>query len=145
MFTHRTGKAIALATMTLTASALYACAAMAQETTAASGAQAVAIVGGSGGGGTTTIRNTPDANAPGIIPTAPCIAVYSGGVSVAGFGAALGGGMTDVVCQASNLAAIAHQIGRQDVADVAIEVALSELLESVTPAAVPVREREEMR
>jgi hypothetical protein len=134
---NRTGLIICAASAALT---LYACASLAQETTAASGSQAIAIVGGSGSGGTTTIRNTPDANAPGIIPTAPCIAVYSAGVSVAGFGGALGGGVTDHICQGANLAAIAHQIGRQDVADVALEIALNLYVEATTPQRLPVSE-----
>ncbi len=134
---NRTGLIICVASGTLM---LYACASLAQETTAASGSQAIAIVGGSGGGGTTTIRNTPDPTAPAIIPTAPCIAVYSAGVSVAGFGGALGGGVTDHICQGANLAAIAHQIGRQDVADVALEIALGLYVEATTPRAVPTQQ-----
>lgn len=131
-FNARAILAITLATWAVIG--LLAGAAMATEATAGAGAQAVAIIGGGGsGGGTQTIRTTPDAIAPGIYPSAPCIVAYSGGASVTGFGLSVGGGATDIVCQASNLAAIAHQIGRQDVADVAIEVALAELMEAVTP------------
>lgn len=129
--------------------AFIACAgaaAQAQEAQAGAGAQAVAIVGGGGGGGTQRVHTTPDAIAPGIVPTAPCIAVYSAGVSVTGFAAALGGGVTDHICQGANLAAIAFQVGRQDVADMALDIALNLYIEATTPRAIPVRlERGDMR
>jgi hypothetical protein len=127
--------------------AFIACAsAQAQEAQAGAGAQAVAIVGGGGGGGTQRVHTTPDAIAPGIVPTAPCIAVYSAGVSITGFGAALGGGVTDHICQGANLAAVAAQVGRQDIADVALEIALGLYIDATTPRAVPARiDREDMR
>lgn len=136
--TPRHGLALCAASAALV---LYACASLAQPTAAAgAGAQAIAIVGGASSGDTQRVHTTPDAIAPGIIPSAPCIAVYSGGASVTGFGIAIGGGQTDQVCQGGNLAAVAAGVFQAtgsefaaDVADIALERALTIYLDESQP------------
>ena len=85
-------------------------------------------------------RAAAGAYAATVFPTAPCVIPASGGVQGVTFGVSIAGGITDLVCQGVTLATGAHQIGRQDIADVAMEAALAEYLDAVTPRAVPVNE-----
>ena len=112
----------------------------AQTVESGAASQAIAIVGG-GGGGSQRVHTTPDAIAPAIYPSAPCIAVYSGGVSVTGFGAAIGGGITDQVCQGGNLAATAAGVAQMtgslraaQIADEALQMAFDLYRSEVQPA-----------
>lgn len=81
-------------------------------------------------------RAAAGAYAATVFPTAPCVIPASGGVQGITFGLSLAGGITDLVCQGVTLATGAHQIGRQDIADVAMEAALAEYLNAVTPQRV---------
>jgi hypothetical protein len=64
-----------------------------------------------------TIRNTPDAHGPVITGGAnPCIVGASAGGAVAGFGISLGATFNDRGCERRNLAVLAHQMGRPELA-----------------------------
>jgi hypothetical protein len=66
--------------------------------------------------GTTDIRTVATVYAPPIGVTAPCYVGYSGGVTVVGFGASLGGGVEDVGCTLRETSRLLYGIGQTDAA-----------------------------
>jgi hypothetical protein len=60
------------------------------------------------------ISTAPAIFAPAMSPTAPCMAIMSGGVSVVGFGLTLGGGLEDKECTRREFARVLAQMGHAD-------------------------------
>jgi hypothetical protein len=84
---------------------------------------------GSGGSGTTgtgytgtnysgsyTVRNTPEVIAPSVVGGNPCAVGASGGLSLPGFGVALGGTWADKACERRQQAALMFNMGETKVA-----------------------------
>jgi hypothetical protein len=66
----------------------------------------------SGGGNyTQTLRNTPEVIAPSIVGGNPCTVGASGGVSLPGFGLAVGGSWEGKGCERRQLAALLYNMG----------------------------------
>jgi hypothetical protein len=64
--------------------------------------------------GTVRIENVPQVYAPPMGVTAPCRVALSGGVSVVGVGAALGGSVPDTPCNLRELSRTYHALGAND-------------------------------
>jgi hypothetical protein len=78
---------------------------------------------GSGGGDPTihysggyTVRNTPEVVPPSVVGGNPCAVGASGGLSMPGFGIALGGTWADRACERRQQAALMFNMGEQPVA-----------------------------
>jgi hypothetical protein len=67
-------------------------------------------------GGSYTIRNTPEVIAPSVVGGNPCSVGASGGVSLPGFGVALGGTWADKACERRQEAALLFNMGENKVA-----------------------------
>jgi hypothetical protein len=67
-------------------------------------------------GGSYTIRNTPEVIAPSVVGGNPCPVGASGGVSLPGFGVALGGTWADKACERRQEAALLFNMGENKVA-----------------------------
>lgn len=86
------------------------------QTSSQAQATAAVGVGVNASGGNTTVSQDHDDPAPAIAPpavqtSAPCFVGYSGGVSVAGFGASAGGGIEDRKCTVRETSRILHGQG----------------------------------
>jgi hypothetical protein len=85
-----------------------------------SGSGGTGVPSGSGGyveyGGGYTVRNTPEVIAPSIVGGNPCAVGASGGLSLPGFGIALGGTWADRACERRQQAALLFNMGEQKVA-----------------------------
>ncbi len=66
--------------------------------------------------GSYTIRNTPEVIAPSVVGGNPCAVGASGGVSLPGFGLALGGTWADKACERRQQAALLFNMGENKVA-----------------------------
>jgi hypothetical protein len=67
-------------------------------------------------GGSYTTRNTPEMIPPSVVGGNPCSVGASGGVSLPGFGVALGGTWADKACERRQQAALLYNMGEQKVA-----------------------------
>jgi hypothetical protein len=67
-------------------------------------------------GGSYTIRNTPEVIPPSVVGGNPCAVGASGGLSLPGFGVALGGTWADKACERRQQAALLFNMGEQKVA-----------------------------
>jgi hypothetical protein len=67
-------------------------------------------------GGSYTIRNTPEVIAPSVVGGNPCSVGASGGISLPGFGVALGGTWADKACERRQQAALLFNMGENKVA-----------------------------
>jgi hypothetical protein len=67
-------------------------------------------------GGSYTVRNTPELIPPSVVGGNPCSVGASGGVSLPGFGVALGGTWADRACERRQQAALLFNMGEQKVA-----------------------------
>jgi hypothetical protein len=67
-------------------------------------------------GGGYTVRNTPEVIAPSIVGGNPCSVGASGGISMPGFGLALGGTWADRACERRQQAALLFNMGEPKVA-----------------------------
>lgn len=87
--------------------------------------------------GTTTIKTVATVYAPPIGVTAPCFVGYSGGVTVVGFGASLGGGVEDVGCTLRETSRLLYGIGQTDAA-ARVMCANADAARAMGPAVCPV-------
>jgi hypothetical protein len=62
------------------------------------------------------VRNTPEVIAPSVVGGNPCAVGASGGLSLPGFGIALGGTWADKACERRQQAALLFNMGEQKVA-----------------------------
>ncbi len=67
-------------------------------------------------GGSYTIRNTPEVIPPSVVGGNPCAVGASGGLSLPGFGVALGGTWADKACERRQQAALMFNMGEAKVA-----------------------------
>jgi hypothetical protein len=67
-------------------------------------------------GGSYTIRNTPEVIPPSVVGGNPCAVGASGGLSLPGFGVALGGTWADKACERRQQAALMFNMGETKVA-----------------------------
>jgi hypothetical protein len=67
-------------------------------------------------GGGYTVRNTPEVIAPSIVGGNPCSVGASGGMSLPGFGLALGATWADKACERRQIAALMFNMGEKTVA-----------------------------
>lgn len=81
-----------------------------QSVRSQNGAAAIVYNGG-GGGGTTTIRNTPDAYAPGIVGGNTCSAGVTAGLALPGVGITGGASYSDKQCELRQKAAMLWNMG----------------------------------
>ena len=71
---------------------------------------------GTGYSGSYTVRNTPEVIPPSVVGGNPCSVGASGGLSLPGFGIALGGTWADKACERRQQAALLFNMGEQTVA-----------------------------
>lgn len=87
--------------------------------------------------GTATLNTVATVYAPPIGVTAPCFVGYSGGVTVVGFGASLGGGVEDVGCTLRETSRLLYGIGQTDAA-AKVMCANADAARAMGPAICPV-------